>query len=106
MKRLPDAQNVLDELIFELQHVQDRNGRGSYPQQEVTSIAYEQLAVVYGQMGELKKAEEATQIAREMKRQLQFGPGGHGGGPGGFGGGPGGPGGPPGGVKGPPPKKN
>jgi eukaryotic-like serine/threonine-protein kinase len=106
-KRLQDAQKVLKELIDELEHVSERNGRGSFPQQDVKSLAYEQMAVVCEQMGDRPGADDAARLAQELKRQPMEGPGGPGGRPGGFGGGPGGPppGGPPGSPKGPP-KKN
>ncbi len=85
-KRYPDARNVLNDLVEELDTVTERNGRGSMQQDDVKSFAYEQLVVVYEHLGDRNKSAEASRAAEELKRELKFGkPGGH---------------------KGPPPKKD
>lgn len=99
--RLPEARKVLTDLIAELLRVPDRCGRGSFPQQEVGSLACEKLIVVCQQMADRQGIDYALQAASELKRHEKEG----------FGwlGGPGGRGGPPGGPKGggpPPPHKN
>jgi eukaryotic-like serine/threonine-protein kinase len=92
-KRFQDAQSLLTELIGELDNVTERNGRNSRPQENVKSLAYQQLAVAYEQLGDLTKASDALKTSQEVQQRMNKG------GPG-----PDGPGGFP-GQKGPPPKK-